>query len=100
MRNHLRRREQLSGAAGDWVSTLHDAPAPLSRAIGFTRYVILLVIASVLLAAISICLVAPLLTLGNLWNVAQEGVSGSLVGHEGILRVLDLVIVMLEVVAF
>jgi uncharacterized membrane protein YqhA len=101
MRNHLRGPVQVSSAAGELASESdHAAPAPLSRAVGFTRYVILLVIASVLFAAISICLVAPLLTLGNLWNVAQEGVTGSLAGHEGILRVLDLVIVMLEVVAF
>ena len=100
LQSHLRGPEQASGTAGALASEPFDAPAPLSRAVGFTRYIILLVVGSVLFVAISICLVAPVLTLGNLWNVVQEGAGGSLAGHEGILRVLDLVIVMLEVVTF
>ena len=88
------------GAPSRLASRSHDAPAPLNRLIGFTRYIILFVIVSVLLAAITICVVAPILTLANLWDVLQDGARGSLAGHEGILRILDLVIVMLEVVAF
>jgi uncharacterized membrane protein YqhA len=100
MRNDLGGPDHVSGAAGQLASRSHDAPAPLNRLIGYTRYIILFVIVSVLLAAITICVVAPILTLANLWDVLQDGVRGSLAGHEGILRILDLVIVMLEVVAF
>jgi len=100
MQTPVRGLEQASDGAGELPSESSSAPAPLSRVVGLTRYVVLLVIGSVLFAAMAICLIAPVLTLANVWNVLQDRMRGDLAGHEGILRILDLVIVMLEVVAF
>jgi hypothetical protein len=58
----LRGPEQYSSAAGTLPSQSSAAPTPFYRAVDCTRYVILLVIGSVLFAALAIWLFAPALT--------------------------------------
>jgi uncharacterized membrane protein YqhA len=92
------------GAAGDAPSALSAeeaaAFAPLTRAIGYSRYIVLLLVVTVLIAVTAICLIAPLFTLASLWGVLRDARSGELVHHAGILKILELVILSLEAVAF
>jgi uncharacterized membrane protein YqhA len=73
---------------------------PLTRAIDRSRYIVLLVVAAVLLAVVAICVIAPLYMIATLWMVLHDTAKGDLIAHSGILKVLDLVILGLEAVAF
>src|SRR5689334_2031342 len=92
------------GAAGDVASRgpEHQAPAldGLTRALGYSRYLVLLVVVAVLFAVTAICVIAPIYTLASIWVVLRDATSGDLVAHSGILRILELVILGLEAVAF
>src|SRR5262249_1176308 len=92
------------GSAADAASTPPEestpALAPLSRAIGYSQYLVLLVVAAVLIAVAAICVIAPIYTLASLWVGLGDALGGDLVSHEGILKVLDMVILGLEAVAF
>jgi uncharacterized membrane protein YqhA len=72
----------------------------LTGGIDRSRYVVLLLVASVLLAVVAICIVAPIYTVLSILDVFRDAATGQLVSHTGILRVLDLVIISLEAVAF
>src|SRR4051794_9783293 len=72
----------------------------LTRALGYSRYLVLLVIVAVMFAVTAICVVAPLYTLASIWIVLRDAISGDLIAHSGILRILELVILGLEAVAF
>jgi uncharacterized membrane protein YqhA len=74
--------------------------APMTRAIGYSRYLVLLVVAAVLIAVAAICVVAPVYTVASIWMVLRDAMRGDLASHEGVLKVLDLVILGLEAVAF
>ena len=72
----------------------------MTRAIGYPRYLVLLLVVTVLLAVTAICVIAPLFTIASLWGVLQDAMSGELIHHAGILKILELVILSLEAVAF
>jgi uncharacterized membrane protein YqhA len=99
-------RETLTvdGSAGDRVSGVPAPESPalvgLTRALGYSRFLVLLVVGAVLCAVTAICVIAPIYTIASIWLVLRDAVSGDLVSHSGILRILELVILSLEAVAF
>jgi uncharacterized membrane protein YqhA len=73
---------------------------PLGRTLESTRYVVLLAIVSVLVVAILVFLLGTLLTIGSIWSALQLVGTGALGGHEPVLTMLNLVVLMLEAVVF
>lgn len=92
------------GAAADAAVPRSEAASPaldrLTRAMGYSHYIVLLIVAAVLVEVVAICVYAPIYAVTGLWTVLQEAARGELEHHEGILKVLDLVILGLEAVAF
>jgi uncharacterized membrane protein YqhA len=92
------------GTAADATSTPlereNPALAPLTRAVGYSRYLVLLIVAAVLIAVTAICVIAPIFTIASIWVVLRAAAGGELAHHAGILKILELVILGLEAVAF
>ncbi|HEY7061273.1 MAG TPA: YqhA family protein [Chloroflexota bacterium] len=92
------------GTARDRASAAPEDPTPacagLTRALGYSRYLVLLVVVAVMFAVTAICVIAPIYTVASIWMVLRDAMSGDLVAHSGILRILELVILGLEAVAF
>jgi uncharacterized membrane protein YqhA len=90
--------------AGQAPSREPESQAPqfegLTRALGHSRLLVLLLVVAVLIAVTAICIIAPLFTVASIWIVLRDAMQGELVRHAGLLQVLELVILALEAVAF
>jgi len=76
------------------------APAPLARAIGRTRYVVLLAVGAVLLVAMALFLFGTFLAVQRLWHAGSAAVGGELNSAQLTVEFLEVVSVMLKAVVF
>ena len=99
-------RVPLPTPAGEATSGLplpeHEVVIPhvLTRAVDATRYVVLLAVLSVVMVAMLVFLGGTLLTLGSIRTAAGIIIAGEVEGHDALVTVLGLVVVMLEAVVF
>ena len=77
-----------------------QAPAPLSRAIGRSRYIVLLSVLAVLLVSVSLFLQGTVLAVQSVWTSWENMLAGH-AGHSRVtLAFLEIVSIMLEAVVF
>ncbi len=80
-----------------------DAPtvlAPLGRAIGRTRLVVLLAVLAVLLVALSLFLIGTLMAISSVWHAWEAVLQGRMESTDLTVRFLEIVSVMLKAVVF
>lgn len=89
------RPEQVFSSTSSSSSTDHP-PTPFSRAIGRSRYIVLLAVASVLLVAVALFLIGIVQAVMGIWGAGVSVVTGVGKGH---FEALTLTISFLEIVS-
>jgi uncharacterized membrane protein YqhA len=94
-------RDERDGAGDRDPDSDHPTPvAPLARAIGRTRFVVLVAVAAVLLIAVSLFLFGAVMAVMTVWHAAQALVSGDVRSTPLTVEFLEIVSVMLKAVVF
>ena len=93
--------QPVSGAEDGRGAHEHVTPtAPFARAIGRTRFVVLLAVAAVMLVAMALFVLGAGLALMSVWNAFQAVLGGDLGSTNLSVKFLEIVSVMLKAVVF
>ncbi|GGR03104.1 YqhA family protein [Deinococcus ruber] len=82
------------------MSNPSKPPTPFSRAIGQSRFIVLLAVISVLLVAIALFLLGVLQALSGIWDAVQAVASGHFAATSLTIQFLEIVSTMLKAVVF
>ena len=90
----------IKNEEADADKDFRDRMEPLGRAIGRTRYVVLLAVVAVLLVALSLFLLGTILAIIGIWEAWAALLQGGIEGTDLTVEFLEIVSVMLKAVFF
>lgn len=97
----VRGRERRSGEAGSSAPSSGSAGySPFARSIGYTRFVVLLAVASVMLIAFVLFILGTGLACVSVWHAGERVLKGEIAGSDLTVDFLEVVSIMLKAVVF